>query len=340
MSRHDETRSFQSPYVYGDLVRRLQSVFFGIALVALSVVALSPAHHTQVRGQSDLQSLLSGGVDLPFDPALAAASCPYERGPVKEGSDSTRFKVATTVVSTTVNYLRGRAKPSSYPRTTRVGGAELHTYQVHAYLTQYKIEADGDIHLVLKDASGRSMIAEIPLGSCVPSASRWKSSIATARLRFVSTLHATSSWHYLHRAITLRGIGYFDPPHGQTGAAKNGLELHPVIGVSFTSASPGGTASAPTTTASAPTPTPVTTTGTCGAPSNPYGYNFCSSGSLIYNPASGVCSYFDCIASFWNGSGYMAECSDGTFSMSGGNSGACSTHGGVWRPVYSGTGPH
>jgi hypothetical protein len=85
-----------------------------------------------------LQSLLDhpATADLPFDPQLAAVSCPYERGPVKEGSDSTRFTVSTTVVSTTVNYLRGRTKPAHYPRTTRLGGAELHTYQVHAYLTQ------------------------------------------------------------------------------------------------------------------------------------------------------------------------------------------------------------
>src|SRR6202012_5423831 len=61
----------------------------------------------------------------------------------------------------------------------------------------------------------------------------------------------------------------------------------------------------------------------CGAPHNPWGYNMCV-GSLIYSPDSAVCSYFACIASFWRGSGYMAECNDGTFSMSGGISGACS----------------
>jgi hypothetical protein len=211
--------------------KTLAALLSVVVAVAACVIASRSATVVKVP---TLQSLLdSAGVDLPFDPALAAVSCPYERGPVKEGSDSTRFKVSTTVIATTISYLRGRAKPTSYPRTTRVGGAELHTYKVHAYLTQYKIESDGDIHLVLKDSSGRSMIAELPLASCVPRTSRWVSSIASARLQFTSVLHATTSWHYVHKPITVKGLGYFDPPHGQTGAARNGIELHPVIGVSF-----------------------------------------------------------------------------------------------------------
>ena len=50
-----------------------------------------------------------------------------------------------------------------------------------ARVTQYKEEADSDIHLVLKDSANRSMIAEIPAPSCVGSSSRWKADIATAR---------------------------------------------------------------------------------------------------------------------------------------------------------------
>jgi hypothetical protein len=74
----------------------------------------------------------------------------------------------------------------------------------------------------------------------------------------------------------------------------------------------------------------------CGAPPNPYGYNFCGNGGYITSPAGGVCGYFDCIDNFSNGHGYMEECSDGTYSMSGGVRGACSDHGGEEQPVYSG----
>ena len=202
-----------------------------IALTALAISTGAPSHVArQQPAAPSLASLLGeSGVDLPFNPQLASVSCPIERGPVKEGSDADRYRVSTTVVKTSVAYLRSRPKPSTYPRTHRITSAELHTYQVTAYLTQYKIEADGDIHLVLKDSSGRSMIAEIPFGACVPSVSRWRTSIASARLYFLSRLHTTTSWHYVHRLVDVRGIGYMDPPHRQTGAAPNGLELHPVI---------------------------------------------------------------------------------------------------------------
>jgi hypothetical protein len=66
------------------------------------------------------------------------------------------------------------------------------------------------------------------------------------------------------------------------------------------------------------------------------GYNFCHRGTLIYNPDPSTCSYFQCIGNFDNGTGYMEECRDGEYSMSGGHSGACSYHGGEQQPVYSG----
>jgi hypothetical protein len=207
------------------------------AVAAAAIVAgaaATPTSHHRPAEQPSLQTLLdSPRVDLPFNPQLAAVSCPVERGPVKEGSDLDRSKVSSTVSKVSVAYLRGRAKPWSYPKSHRVTATELHTYQVTAYLTQYKQESDGDFHLVLKDSSGRSMIAEIPYGACVPTSSRWKSKIASVRSAFTAKYHVTTSWHYVHRLVTVRGIGYMDPLHGQTGVAPNGVELHPVIAFQF-----------------------------------------------------------------------------------------------------------
>jgi hypothetical protein len=75
---------------------------------------------------------------------------------------------------------------------------------------------------------------------------------------------------------------------------------------------------------------------TCGAPANPWGYNFCGRGSHIFSPAADVCAYFNCIASFDNGTGYMVQCNDGMYSMSGSRRGACSYHSGEGRAVYGG----
>jgi hypothetical protein len=33
--------------------------------------------------------------------------------------------------------------------------------------------------------------------------------------------------------VTMTGIAFFDPIHGQEGVAPNGIELHPLLGISF-----------------------------------------------------------------------------------------------------------
>lgn len=84
-----------------------------------------------------------------------------------------------------------------------------------------------------------------------------------------------------------------------------------------------------------PPPPPPPPPSTCGAPANPWGYNFCG-GNVIYSPPGNFCSYFNCIASFWKSIlGYVDECNDGTYSHSGGRQGACSYHRGEMRPLYS-----
>jgi hypothetical protein len=92
----------------------------------------------------------------------------------------------------------------------------------------------------------------------------------------------------------------------------------------------------PTQLAVKPTPTPKPHC--VGVNNNPWCYDF-NPGKLIYIPPNGFCSYFNCIATFYAsddpGDGYIIECSDSTFSQSGGESGACSHHGGEMRPLYS-----
>jgi len=163
---------------------------------------------------------------------VAATGCGVERWPVKTGTDADRYKVKTgTTIETTISYLRSRPKPSSYPNNNRIVPVELTRYHVSsATLTQYKIEADGDIHLVVKDSAGRSMIAEAPNPSCVGGTSPFRTKITTVRTIFQNALHPTTSWKYVQRAVRLDGIGFLDELHGQTGVAPNGIELHPLLG--------------------------------------------------------------------------------------------------------------
>ena len=90
------------------------------------------------------------------------------------------------------------------------------------------------------------------------------------------------------------------------------------------------------------TPPPPPPGNLCGAPQNPYGLNYCGTGTTITKdqvPAD-ICNYFTCIGtapsheSFWAGQGYLALCNDGDISLSGGRSGACSYHDGENHPVW------
>jgi len=82
------------------------------------------------------------------------------------------------------------------------------------------------------------------------------------------------------------------------------------------------------------TPKPAPGGSLCGAPANPFHLTLCAGGQLVTAPPSGVCGYFPCIGNFANGTGYMTECRDGEYSMSGGREGVCTDHGGAARPVY------
>ena len=171
----------------------------------------------------------------PAQPSLAS-SCGAWRWPVKTGSDADRFKVSKTVDLTSIKHLVGLTAPSSFPdyyQKHRFRGAERHTWQLTARLTQFRLEDDGDIHLVLKDSSGRHMIAEIPRPGCVANSSRWKAAIKAARANFTRRYQVTTSWHHVHRTIIIRGLGFFDEIHDVTGQARNGIELHPVTGLKF-----------------------------------------------------------------------------------------------------------
>jgi len=94
----------------------------------------------------------------------------------------------------------------------------------------------------------------------------------------------------------------------------------------------------PTQKPTQPPPKPTSAPACQAVNNNPWCYNF-SPGNLIYNPPSNFCDYFNCIPSFWGSddpdNGHVVECADTTYSQSGGESGACSYHGGVMRALYS-----
>jgi hypothetical protein len=76
------------------------------------------------------------------------------------------------------------------------------------------------------------MIAEMPYAGCLPRTTRDRRAIVTARAGFVRRCGFPSSgWQSLGAVASVSGVGFWDVAYGQTGAARNYAELHPVTGL-------------------------------------------------------------------------------------------------------------
>ena len=208
-------------------------VFIGIGATSAAIIG---SHRIQQRSDS------SGEDQEPLN-----GSCGVERWLVKTGTDADVGLVnLQSPVQTTIASLDSLLAPTSLPPDNRIQPTETTVFQVQATLTEYKLEADSDYHLILSDGSGHTMISEMASPSCVGSSSRLLSGIQNARSEFDARYTPTSSFQTANVPVTITGVGFFDFFHSQTGVAPNAIELHPVLDIQFNT---GGT----------PTPTPSTT---------------------------------------------------------------------------------
>jgi hypothetical protein len=168
------------------------------------------------------------------NPASSTGSCGVERWSVKTGTDADVGKInLQSTTSTTIASLVALPAPASLPSNNRIIPTETTVFRLQATLTEFKLEADSDYHLVLADGSGHTMIAEIPDPACVGSSSPLLTSITKARAEFDATYTPTGSFQTVNVPVTVTGVGFFDFLHGQTGVAPNGIELHAVLDVQF-----------------------------------------------------------------------------------------------------------
>ena len=170
-----------------------------------------------------------------FSAPGAFAQCGVERWSVKTGTDPDAPGVnLSTYISTNIYNMWSSTRPSSLPANNRVAPREMNQYRITGTLTKYKRETDSDYHLVIQDSSGRTMIIEIPSPNCVGAGSPFITGIRNARNEFDAKLTATTSFKSVSAPIAVRGVGFWDFLHGQTGVAPNGIEIHPVLDIAFT----------------------------------------------------------------------------------------------------------
>ncbi len=226
-------------------MRRTRAWYVVIAVAACVVAAATlttaaaVANSHRRSGQPDAEEVEA----VQAAPNSSTGSCGVERWSVKTGTDADVGVInLQSTTQTTISSLDALPAPSSLPSNNRVQPTETTVFQINATLTEYKLEADSDYHLVLSDGAGHTMIGEIPDPACVGSTSPLLSGIENARSEFDANYTATGSFRTANVAVTLTGVGFFDFMHGQTGVAPNGIELHAVLDVQFgTSPSPSPT---------------------------------------------------------------------------------------------------
>jgi hypothetical protein len=221
-------------------------------------------------------------------------SCGVERWPVKTLSDADATRVSLSdVTSTTIAALNGLPAHCSGLPDGRTYAEEFRVYEVIGVVKLTRDEDDRDVHIALVDPSDASqtIVVEVADSACTGAVqSPYAATLTSARASYQSLGTLTG------RTVRVRGVGFYDFDHGQTGRSRSCIELHPVVSIVLTSAPTPTPALTPTPP---PTPTPVP------GPNGPT----CTASSV---PA-----------------GVTAVCTDGSFSSSQNRSGTCSSHQGV-----------
>ena len=205
----------------------------------------------------------------------------HERWVVKTAADAdAQGMTGQAPTPTTIAALTALPVPAVLPLDGRSDGAEKTVWQLTATLQAFGREADGDYHLVIADAQGNTMVAEIPNPGDFSAPSHFAAQITSTRTAFDShfgqveditaptpvpppvpapavapapapgplapgaagatAAAAATGFQEVSVPVTLTGLGYFDFAHGQRGVAPNAIELHPVINIFFTGAPAAG----------------------------------------------------------------------------------------------------
>lgn len=226
-----------------------------LAPVLLFLLTLTGGGSSSAAIVRPQQPQLQGDSNAAADQEALNGSCGLERWSVKTGIDADAGLInlqATT--QTTIALLTSLPAPTTPPANNRIQPTETTVFQLHAMLTEYKLEPDSDYHLILSDGSGNTMISEIASPACVGSSSVLLSGIQNTRSEFDARYTPTSNFQTANVPVIVTGVGFFDFVHGQTGVAPNGIELHAVLDIQF------GTSGTPTPTSTnppIPTPTPT-----------------------------------------------------------------------------------
>ncbi len=178
-----------------------------------------------------------------------APHCGTERWHIKTLDDIYVPTINFTPQLVDVDYLRNIPVPAGYSSsndTSRYAPWETQVYTVRAVLLDWKKESDHDFHIVIGEVGNPTdtMIIEPPDQTCnAACASNFGVDFQAVRDKLTTCFNtqppsSVSPFPTSGVIVDLTGVAYFDPIHGQTGVAPNGIELHPLMHVDFVSGQP------------------------------------------------------------------------------------------------------
>lgn len=183
---------------------------------------------------------LLGAILLAPSAVAAQSKCGVLRWPVKIWADDDSAMVDTVPVPTTVAELVRVPRPqTTFPQRSRVPGVELQTFLVRArFVSAHTQDDDSDIHVIVRDVDvpEAMLVTEIPHPGCT--ADERLARVYDDARRALRTVPRDA-------IIEVVGLGFFDTLHGQRGMAPNGLEIHPVLGLTVVSPAPRDSAPMP-----------------------------------------------------------------------------------------------
>jgi hypothetical protein len=164
-----------------------------------------------------------------------SGTCGTQRWSIKTGTDSGAASVSLMPGITTTTDLARLPAPATIPYNSRVSPTEDTVFAlVDVKIQLARLETDSDYHLVLAEGPF-TMLGEIPYPGCIRGTSPWACEISRARAYVDNNIGRTvdATGFNPQLVATVVGVGFFDDEHGQTGAAPNNIELHPILGICF-----------------------------------------------------------------------------------------------------------
>ena len=169
-------------------------------------------------------------------------ACGVERWSVKVFTDADASKINITPVKTTIDSLIHIKTPYPDPNMARQA-CEKQVYTIHCLLKEVKLESDGDYHLTVGDSQGNAMITEIADPTCSSTTSSiYLGNLIQCRQFIDKHYTVTGSFQTVNKRVVISGVTFVDPPHGQTDAAPNNIEIHSILNIDFEQAHNSGIA--------------------------------------------------------------------------------------------------